>query len=98
MVTTMTSRLFKLDCFCIFIDADVPSRRNSQEAILYHVRRLSTASSLCEDFDLKYSTQWCWYWQDSFGMWRTFPRKHSDVIETTACISDDIEAKYLTGR
>lgn len=94
-ISTFSILIF-FSIFCV--DTDVPSRRNSQDAILYHVRRLSTSSSTQEDFYLKYSTQWSWYWQDSFGMWRSFPRKLTDVIETTAaCISDEIEAKYLTG-
>lgn len=78
---------------------DVPSRRNSQETVFYQIRRLTTPSSVCVDLNAdKYATQWRWYWQDSFGMWRNFPLNNADVIETsTACLSDDIEAKYLAG-
>lgn len=75
---------------------DVPSRRNSQETVFYQIRRLTTPSSVCADLNAdKYATQWRWYWQDSFGMWRNFPLNNADVIETSAaCLSDDIEAKY----
>ena len=90
-------RIFKY--VCIYFLDEVPSRRNSQETVFYHIRRLTTPSILSADVSLKYATAWCWYWQDSFGMWRSFPQNTSEVIETTAvCLSDDIEAKFLAGK
>lgn len=77
---------------------EVPSRRNSQETVFYHIRRLTTPSAVSTALSEKHATQWRWYWQDSFGMWRNFPQNSADVIETSAaCLSDDIEAKFLAG-
>eukprot|EP00111_Clytia_hemisphaerica_P011390 TCONS_00033361-protein len=92
------SRACDLSAWLLQATEEVPSRRNSQDAVFYHIRRLTTPSSITADVNLKYATQWRWYWQDSFGMWRSFPKNSSDVIETSAaCLSDDIEAKFLAG-
>ena len=81
-----------------FISDETASQnhKNAHDTIRYKVRRLGTDSSLNIDVDHPYATEWRWYWQDSFGMWRYFPLNKSDVIDSNiTCLSDDIEAKYL---
>lgn len=95
---SLNTRACDLSAWLLQASDEVPSRRNSQEIVFYHIRRLTTPSILSADVNLKFATAWRWYWQDSFGMWRNFPQNSSDVIEATAaCLSDDIEAKFLAG-
>ena len=80
-----------------FLVDDSSSRSNSQENVIYNVRRLSTNSAVADDS--KYATSWLWYWQDSFGMWRNYPLTKYEVIEaTTVLLNDDIEKAFLEGK
>lgn len=92
----MRNYTIQLHIDCFFID-DPISRSGSQENVIYNIRRISTKSTVTEQLDSRFATQWLWYWQDSFGMWREYPRNKNDVIESNVCLSDDIEKKFVEG-
>lgn len=94
----MSSRSCDLSAWLLQANDDVPSRRNSQDVTVYKIRRLSTDSSVTENIDVTFATQWLWFWQDSFGIWRSFPTNKADIIDTnSACCTDDLEQQFLQG-
>ncbi|XP_047132279.1 uncharacterized protein LOC101235770 isoform X1 [Hydra vulgaris] len=69
-----------------------------QDNVVYKMRRLSTPSSMVEYSDLSFSTVWLWYWEDNFGMWRSYPSSNADLIETNkTCLIKEIESKFMEG-
>jgi len=92
-----TSRSCDLSSWLLQPNDDPISRSGSQENVIYNIRRISTKSTVTEQLDSRFATQWLWYWQDSFGMWREYPRNKNDVIESNVCLSDDIEKKFVEG-
>lgn len=85
-----------LFCFIFQIADETSTQTNLQTSITFKVRRLGTESSVDPDVDHPFSAHWRWFWLDSFGMWRSYPVKKSDVIDSNiTCLSDDIETKYL---
>ncbi|NXK34246.1 PAR12 polymerase, partial [Piprites chloris] len=58
------------------------------------VRRLSTASSVTKPPHFILTTEWIWYWQDEYGIWREYGKK--DNLHVAATISsEDLEKAYI---
>uniref|UniRef100_A0A8C2UG59 Poly(ADP-ribose) polymerase family member 12 n=1 Tax=Coturnix japonica TaxID=93934 RepID=A0A8C2UG59_COTJA len=60
------------------------------------VRRLSTASSVTKPPHFILTTQWIWYWEDEYGVWREYGKKDSEQAAATVS-SDDLEKAYTAG-
>ncbi|XP_031445624.1 protein mono-ADP-ribosyltransferase PARP12-like [Phasianus colchicus] len=60
------------------------------------VRRLSTASSVTKPPHFILTTEWIWYWEDEYGVWREYGKKDTDHAAATVS-SNDLEKAYTAG-